>query len=98
MSITTTSIEAANLVSTWIKVEVESGKTMAEAVREMNSACQTNYRQSMIRSWERAEKAPGRKIYSYMLRRVLPQVLKESGVKGKDIEAVISKLIMPETE
>lgn len=88
----------SNLVSTWINVEVSSGKTMAEALRELNASCNTNYRQSMIRSWERSELAPGRRVYSYMLKKVLPSILKEYGVKKKDIPNVIGRVIMPEPE
>ncbi len=69
---------------------------MAEALRELNIECDTNYRQSIIRAWERGEKAPGRTVYTFMLKRVLPSILKKNGVKAKAINTLISEITLLE--
>ena len=94
---TTSNPDAApNLVSSWIDTEINSGKTIAEALRELNIDCDTNYRQSIIRAWERGEKAPGRTVYTYLLRRVLPSILKKNGVRAKAINTLISEITLLE--
>lgn len=85
-------MKAKNLVQAWLTVELEeSGKTLGEALVDLNNALDTAYTHSRIREWEenrngRGERLP-REVRVHMAKLVARSVLGSVGLNAKGLTA-----------
>lgn len=86
-----------NLVSSYIEVVTANG-TLADGIRAMNSALNSNYTNSRVREWERGERAPTPLVIFYMLSTVLPVILKKEGVSAASIKRAVQYCSLPKTK
>lgn len=75
-------MRAKSLVQAWLEVELEhNGKTLAEALRDLNAKLDSAHTHSRVREWEenrngRGDRLP-RKIRQYMGRVVVRHVIQD---------------------
>lgn len=85
-----------NLITTWLEVETrEPGRTMADALRDMNKALKRQYQQSKLRKWERGELLPDNLAIDYMLSRIAPVLLLDEGLSKAKASRIAAKLALP---
>ena len=80
-------MKAKTLVQSWLEVElVFNGKTLAEALKELNKHLNSAHTHSRVREWEENRNGRGarlpREIRLYMAKVVLRHVLESSGVNA----------------
>lgn len=81
------------LVHTWLDHELASGKTKAEAVRALNSALGTQYKQNRLYEWLDGKHEPQRDVRVWMLTMCLPALLTEIGLSKKLTAKQLSELV-----
>lgn len=78
------------IAGAWIESRAAAGLSKAEALRQLNAALGTHYRQSRLYEWIAGIYSPERPVRLYMLRQALPHILRTTGV---DISALTPKQI-----
>lgn len=86
----------SNLITTWLAVETAMpGRTMADALRDMNQALGRDYRQSRLREWERGERLPDVYAMEYMVSRIIVPILLDEGLNKVSAKRISTKLALP---
>lgn len=75
--------QITTIVHTWLDHELASGKTKAEALRALNSALGTAYKQNRLYEWLNGKHEPQRDVRVLMLSVCLPSLLTQLGLSKK---------------
>lgn len=84
--------KANSLVQAWLFVELkEHGRTLAEALKDLNNKLDSAHTHSRVREWEdnrngRGDRLP-RKLRQYMLQKVLKSILANAGFDAKKMNS-----------
>lgn len=80
-------MKAKNLVQSWLEVELDhNGKTLADALRSLNTALGSAHTHSRVREWEtnrngRGERLP-RKVRVYMTKVTIKDILRDCNLNA----------------
>jgi hypothetical protein len=91
-------MKAKTVVQSWLEVElVFNGKTLADALRDLNKHLNSAHTHSRVREWEENRNGRGarlpREIRLYMSKVVMRHVLESSGVDVRSLQSrVISRI------
>ncbi len=85
-----------NLISAYIEVETRGGRSLAEALRQLNSATGMNLYHGRIRQYERGRFVPHSDVIFYMLEIVLRDRLTSAGLEPAVIEKILKACKLPE--
>ena len=84
-------LTSKTLVQSWLEVEIDfHGKTLAQALRDLNDHLHSTHTHSRVREWEENRNGRGarlpREIRLYMAKIVLKNVLEANGVKAQGVD------------
>ncbi len=74
-----------SIVRSWLMYELGTAKRRTDALAGLNAACGTCTTHSRLNEWLRGEREPARDVRRYMLRQCIEEVLREHGVKTRNL-------------